>query len=113
MDVGADNHRASDEVVKVGRKNGAERRIILSTELSNHGVADSGRCLFANFFDLGLAHLSNPEAFLNHCPIRCRRIISIKAIDMVLGPLDRVFAGGRHFWYPVIANKLACGRYPG
>ena len=111
--LGIEKHRIGNEVVKVGRQHNAERHIILSTELRNHGIAEAGRYIFANSFDLGLAHPGNPEALLNHCPIRCRWIISIETIDMVLGPLDRIFTGGRHFGYPVIANKLARSRYPG
>ena len=110
---GIEKHRVGDEVVEVGRKNHAERRIMLSTKLSNHGIAKARQCCLANPFDLRLAHHGIAKALLNHCPIRCRWITSIEAIDMVLGPLDRVFTGGRHFRYPVIANKLARGRYPG
>ena len=92
--LGIEKRRIGNEVVEVGRQHNAKRRIILSTELRNHRVAKAWRCSLADPFDLGLAHPGIGKALLNHCLIRCRRIISIKAIDAGFGPLDRVFARG-------------------
>ena len=110
---GIEKHRVGDEVVEVGRKNYAERRIILSTELSNHGIAEARRCYLADLFDLGLAQPGIGEALLNYRSIRCRRIISIKAVNIGLGPFDGIFTRRNLIWYPALENKLARRRYPG
>ena len=70
--LGVEKHRIGNEVVEVGRQHNAERRIILSTELHNHGVAEAWRCSLADLFDLVLALLGIGEAVLNYCSIRCR-----------------------------------------
>ena len=111
--LGVEKHRIGNEVIKVGRQHNAERRIILGTKLSNHGVAEARRCYLADPFDLRLAHLGICEALLNYRPIRCRRIISIKALNIGLGPFNGVFTRRHLIWYPALENKLTRRRYPG
>ena len=111
--LGIEKHRIGNEVVKVGRQHNAERRIILSTELRNHRISKAWRCSLADLFDLGLSNLVIGEAVLNYRPIRCRRIIAVKALNISLSPFHGIFTRRNLIWYPALENKLPRRRYPG